>query len=305
MWIAIPFLASWAALLGLAWLPIHFAGLSLWFYPVSLALLDLLLTQLSIRLKGCLVGQPMWLLEWVRARIHHQQILTPNSHPSRENCIFAVHPHHVYNLGMMLNFIKPFEQGLLLREQYGQAPVPLIADTVFLIRFLAEYLRLSGCEAISSETIERHLSNGRSVAISPGGTSEMALNRDSVPGSLRVIKRLGFLRIAFRLHKPVIPVLVINEEKCYRHYFSKAAPSSLIRRMFDYPFPLVSLGTAGTILPLKTDWVFSVFGAPVDPRSYCTHTEFENAYYDSLVKLATKYKYQLTFIATGASNLSS
>lgn len=296
MWIAITFLFSWTLFLALAVLPLWALDLTLWLGLPSSVLLDAVLTLGSIQLKGCLIGKSMWLLEWVRRRINHQQVLDPESHPTKENCIFAVHPHHVYNLGMMLNFIKPFEDGALLREVYGQIPVPLIADTVFLIRFLSEYLRMSGCEPIDPDTIRKHLVNGLSVAISPGGTSEMDWNRNnSREKVLRLIKRTSFLEMAYTLNKPVVPVLVLNEESCYRHYFPGTRLFPGLKRLLDYPFPLLSFGALGTILPLKTDHVLSVFGVPIFPKHHSSQEEFIEHYYTVLTKMGKEHQYELKF----------
>ena len=103
-------------------------------------------------------------------------------------------------------------------------------------------------------------------------------------GKIPIIKRRGFLKIAFKKKVKVIPVFVKNENKLFiqftNYYLTKIQKQSI--KYIGYPFPIFAFGPFRKNLSI-------IFGNMIDPSQCKDLSNFQDCYYDHLVEIINKY----------------
>lgn len=243
--------------------------------------------------KACSGVRPFWLTELARKQVGYQLEFDGSSFDLERNYVFAVHPHHVMSLSLMLSFIWPNKDEELILG-LRNPPIPLVSDTILSLPFLGEFLKASGCHSASEATLL--LEGEQSIAVNPGGTREMGANRHGEEKVVKIIKRSGFLKGAMDSETPVVPILVLGEENCYRHFHSLDWLHVYTKPFLDYPAPLLSVGKWFSFFPKKTEKVTALVGQPLEANSGESLTEFKARYEKSLQSMAETRGYRVDFI---------
>lgn len=89
-----------------------------------------------------------------------------------------------------------------------------IADLLFRVPGLAEYLLLCNARSGNSKTFNALLEKGNSVAIQPGGIAEQ-VNTDDQQETVFFPAKLGFIRIALKHGVPLLPIYAFGENQLY------------------------------------------------------------------------------------------
>ncbi len=297
MWITLTAGACFLLEFGLARLCYWITGIdSLVLFLVIWVLVDFFIWLFgeSNKPEQTLSGErPFWLTELARKQVGYRLEVEGKSINLERNYLFAVHPHHVMSLSTMLSFIWPSKDEELVLALL-KSPIPLVSDTILSIPFLGEFLKISGCRSASE--VNLLIGRNESVAVNPGGTREMGSNRHGEKKLLRIIKRTGFLKGAMEKETPVVPVLVLGEEKCYRHFHSLDWLHVYSKPILDYPAPLISLGRGFSFFPKRTKKVTALVGQPLEAAPGETIEEFKQRYENSLKSMAESRGYRVDFI---------
>ncbi len=127
--------------------------------------------------------------------------------------VCAVHPHGLWPVSGLLGF--GVHGGLLsdFEDRTGKRLYLGVTRLVFWVPFLRDVWLWMGCVDASRATIEKVLSEGNHIGLSPGGVQEMALSRHD-----RVeiyTHHTGFARIAWEQKSPLIPIYLSGENRIY------------------------------------------------------------------------------------------
>ena len=173
--------------------------------------------------------------------------------------IFSGHPHGLVAINSFFNV------GCWHRV------VPCVHRHVFAIPGVRELALWLGAIDVTRENITEKLKT-RSVYIAAGGCREMILSPDALQR-----KHQGFLRLAFSLNKPVVPLIHLGQERAFRSY-SCAWLDKIRHVVLDitgYPFPTF----CSPPLPVTlTTHVFPLHW----PTQYGDEKSFIDAYYELL-----------------------
>jgi diacylglycerol O-acyltransferase 2, plant len=91
------------------------------------------------------------------------------------------------------------------------------ASVIFYVPILRELLLILGCRDAGKHTIEALLQANRSIGCSPGGVWEQ-LHTDSKKEQCFVMSNAGFLRLALKHGRPVVPIYAFGENQLYTTY---------------------------------------------------------------------------------------
>ena len=142
----------------------------------------------------------------------------------------------------------------------------LAADLALKVPFVGPLARKSGNTLAHNEDAVRLLNAGELVGVWPEGFKGIGKPyRDRY--KLQRFGRGGFVQVALRAGRPIIPVAIIGAEEIY----PMIANVRLLARLFGFPyfpvtwqFPL--LGPLG-VVPLPSKWLIE-FGEPIDVAGY-------------------------------------
>jgi len=126
-----------------------------------------------------------------------------------------------------------------------------IADALFKIPFVREFLLLLNCRPASASMTEKLLASGKSVAICPGGIHEQ-LATDSQRERLFFPPNLGFVRQAMKHGTPLVPLYTFGENQLYDVPRWSREVSSAFKKHTGFGLPL-PIGRWGLpFVPKKT-----------------------------------------------------
>jgi len=132
-------------------------------------------------------------------------------------CLACVSPHGVLPLSLigfgMWKFCQragPYSEAALvgLDARAGGASI------LFKIPLLRELLLLANVRDASYGNLIRLLLSGRTVAINPGGNEEMT-RQSHVQERIYVQNRLGFVRLAMKTGRPLLPAYAFGESQLF------------------------------------------------------------------------------------------
>lgn len=218
---------------------------------------------------------PLWamLRRWYRHRIVD---LASTGHARPAIAIYGCHPHGMLALSSALTFLVPRQKG-----EAVLLPTRLAIHSFHVTTpGLRELTLWGGCIDATEEAILDTLYHQRNVALVPGGVREMGapfrLSKD-LPG--------GFLRIAFRIECPVVPVYLANEDKvCYVWHGEPRWLTGFrawCARRYRFPFPTFFWLRWPTSVPaLETR-----LGTTIFPADYSHIEDFAAAYWRELDRI--------------------
>lgn len=178
--------------------------------------------------------------------------------------LFCGHPHGVVAIGSLCHLTA-----LNQDNERWLSVVPCVHGYIFNTPLVREFALWFGARDVTRDNIERLLTEENvSVYLTPGGTREM------IDPTVVQRRHTGFLRIAFKLQRPVFPVLHRGQEAVFPHYSNAWLDRArdLLCDWTGYPFPSFFLGPFRA--PLST-----VIYAPLQPAAYESEEAFVDAYY--------------------------
>lgn len=212
----------------------------------------------------------------------------------KEQYIFAIHGHSLYCLSEMLPFV------LHTRPPTGRCKtrraVPLVSDALAGVPLIGHIAVAQGCQSVGRDNFLSNLAVGRSVAMAPGGVREVLFAAKSTGEELHIIRNTEFLRIAFKRSVSVVPVVSIDEYKCW-HFYSVPPRLRKFQQycigMFGWPLPMLASGWHGSFWP-KSTHLTTRFCEARNPEDYNTEEDFIEAYYSGLsAELLSEYNCKL------------
>jgi 1-acyl-sn-glycerol-3-phosphate acyltransferase len=142
----------------------------------------------------------------------------------------------------------------------------LAADLALRVPVVGPLARKTGNTLAHNDDAVRLLADGELVGVWPEGFKGIGkLYRDRY--KLQRFGRGGFVEVALRTGKPIIPVAIIGSEEIY----PMIANAKFLARLFGFPyFPITwqfpALGPLG-IVPLPSKWLIE-FGEPIETETF-------------------------------------
>eukprot|EP00757_Euglenozoa_sp_SAG-D1_P009333 gene9333-3009_t len=208
-----------------------FTGIPIYFFGFfSLFWIPLLWPVLIVYLLWCLfqpIKHPLKLNRWVQnvAPYHHMRDYFPmrlrgpyaDQFDKDGNYFFVYHPHGVHGFGASVNFMTTANK---CQELFPGLKIH--CQTLwqnFRIPLWREVCIACGCGDASKECITKTLTGGpgQSVVLVVGGAEE-ALHSSPNTSELTLKKRKGFLKIALRTGKPLVPMFGYGETDLYTNW---------------------------------------------------------------------------------------
>lgn len=191
-----------------------------------------------------------------------------------EVAIIACSPHGLIASATAFLIIAPY-------KKYWNQAVLCVHKHLFKIPFLREFFLALGLSNIGRENMRYHLKGDesrlpRTICLVPGGSREMLIDKDHPIQT----KHKGFLREAYELSVPVIPVLHFGQEDVFPSYSCSWLDKVRLVFLdwFGYPFPCLTLGPFSRKLT-------SVVLNPIDPTLYETEHAFIEKYYTTVIEM--------------------
>lgn len=164
-----------------------------------------------------------WVWEWCRTRYFNFRIVCGELPPQDEPVLYAIYPHGHFSISAV----------------FFWALNPLFRDARAAIHSLIFYLPLFGAFAgwigaipvVEKDMIQTL--NKCSLFMCPGGVAEIGLEGETI------VKRRGFLRVARRAGRRVVPIWCPDERSYYQQYLPLG---SMLRNFFFFPIPILLWG---------------------------------------------------------------
>ncbi len=179
--------------------------------------------------------------------------------PPQEPVIYAIYPHGQYSLTLLLYFA--------LNPKFKAAKAA-VHSALFYLPLFSTVLGWIGATSVAEEDLKRHLRQGTSIYMIPGGLADIANT------GLDVKKRSGFLRVARETGAKVVPLWCPMDRYYYRQYL----PFGRVFERFSYfPIPLLLWGVWWCPLLPRSPPVDSPIhvGRLIDPNRDDFWQEFE------------------------------
>lgn len=171
----------------------------------------------------------------------------PSSCAPKRQTLLCFHPHGCFVLGAIVNVAR--EPRNKHSPYYGTFVG--VADALFKIPFVREFLLLLNARPASAKMTEKLLSSGNTVAICPGGIHEQ-LATDSKQERLFFPPNLGFVRQAMKHGTPLVPLYTFGENQLYDVPAWSRQLSAKFKKHTGFGFPL-PIGRYGIpFVPKKT-----------------------------------------------------
>lgn len=182
----------------------------------------------------------------------------------KQQFVIAFHPHGAYATSAMLFGGEVF----LNCSTSTNTWFVCVADLLFKIPGLSEFLLLCNARSAQQEVLDELLDAGCSVALQPGGIYEQVrFNHEQETAYFT--RNLGFIRLAMRHGVPLMPAYQFGENQLYKQNGFTRAVNNFAYRTMGVGNLLV-IGRCG--LPwycLRPQDVYWVFGHPVDVGPRC------------------------------------
>ncbi len=188
---------------------------------------------------------------------------------ARRARVYAAHPHGLSAITAVFGAVMYGPEPMLPDADNVRVTV---ADMMFAIPVIREWMLLTGCISVSREAIWHNLSRKRDVFLMPGGMLEQATT--GFHHAELVWSRFGFCRLAFSHQADLVPIYAMGENDTYAVW--NMFPEWRLRnyRRTGYAFPWVFAGPLPASLcpviglPIVTADVLRTEGATVRARRY-------------------------------------
>jgi len=161
---------------------------------------------LATGLSGALHRFGCW---WLNFTHNTEDAIARGIFRSGRNYVIAWHPHGSFTITATY-FLSYF----WAKSYPEKGWFVCVASLLLKVPGLAEFLVLCGARSGDSETFGKLLSQGRTVAIQPGGLLEQ-VNTDDQQEVLYFPPKLGFVRVAIKAGVPLLPAYAFGENQLY------------------------------------------------------------------------------------------
>lgn len=235
-----------------------------------------------------------WVKYWgiggiLKKRLNYSVVRDPNAQipiDSDTQYVFAFAPHGIFAFGEMLTCVLNNPSEILSRTQDAEI-VPLVADLLLKIPVLGQYCQMLGCESVGPDNYRYLLRIGKSVAMTPGGTREIAYYHELSQNIVKIVHRNNFLTYAFEENVDVIPIFTLGECDAYTTHKSPDALQRFCHKYFTYPFPMLAFGVFWSFWPKSGTSLTVVVGEVIQVGNYNNAGDFTEAYYTEIERLIT------------------
>ncbi len=125
--------------------------------------------------------------------------------------LLIVHPHGAYALTIMGLGSYLAHRG----EPLGERFFACVDDKAFGLPGLGSIMFLSNAKSADRKNLENLFDHGRTLAITPGGVYEQNLSRDPAKNQVYVPGKIGFIELALKKGRPLMPVYSFGEDHFY------------------------------------------------------------------------------------------
>jgi hypothetical protein len=218
-----------------------------------------------------------FLLEVFSGHITIEIIKKPSYDPN-EQYIFTSHPHGTWSLSILA--YDTLDNILCLKSNCYLA----VSKMLFIVPFLREFLSIFHITECSKTNLNKVLSEGKSIAIYPGGEEELVR---STPGVdiIYIKKRNGIFDLAIQNNVPIVPILCYGETDLFDNW-NNVPIRRFLKKYFlsSYQFA-INTESIFFYLPKKCTLQF-VVGDPIIATDIDT---FKKLYIDQLELLRKNY----------------
>nr|CCA20658.1 diacylglycerol Oacyltransferase putative [Albugo laibachii Nc14] len=229
-----------------------------------------------------------WFIE-ICARYFKSNIIQTKALSSREQYIFAMHPHGVMALSAAW---LPFTEKW--RSIFPNIRTRLLtAGVLHSVMFTKDVIQWFGGREVSSDAFIQTLNQKENVLIVPGGQAEMLCQ----PFGEKIIqiytRHQGFIRIALQKGVSLVPILSFQESEMLSNIRVTRMQRWFVTN-FAFPFPFFPFGRFLLPIPRNVSATFAV-GAPI-PVQQCDHPtrndiqRVSDEYYQSISELFESHK---------------
>jgi len=163
--------------------------------PRSLAVL---LSSIPNYLAGC----------WLKASFNGDEIVASGKVDPERQYMIVWHPHGVFTINSLFFFTKHSAASEIL----GKPLFCGVADFLFQVPGLAEFLLMCNAKHVGQSTTEKLLEHGKNVGVNPGGMHEQVCT-DHTKETVSFAGKLGFVRLAIKYGVPLLPCYVFGENQ--------------------------------------------------------------------------------------------
>jgi len=239
------------------------------------------------------------LWETLRQRLNYTVVSANNTEANvnrEEQLVFAVAPHGPFCLSIMLTWV--FETPTTSRTRRHREVIPMVAKQLLRVPLLGALCRMHGCQNISSDNFRTQLSNGKSIAMAPGGAKEAMFSDELVGNRITILRRRSYAWTTHAMfnNTNIIPVLSLGECSAYRTWRSFRPLQRLCYRLVGYPFPIFIFGAFWSFWPRSDGNVKLVVGKKIKWNAYDNPQAMADAYYAELERLAIAHNYTITWV---------
>lgn len=211
--------------------------------------------------------------------------------------IFCYHPHGIYALGL---FSLVFQRASGFQQQFSpQRPregmLVAVASALLHVPLLGRLFSWFGFIPASRASLNAACETRNDLVIVPGGIAEMTLIQQKGIELVYLLKRKGFIKLAVKHGRPLVPVYCFGETKIFHQYrFFENTRHWLSRKL---KISIVFFrGRNCTLVPRQVP-LNVVVGEPIhvtqsDAPSDTYIDQIHGQYVDRLTELFDKYKSQ-------------
>eukprot|EP00930_Biecheleria_cincta_P045773 TRINITY_DN31546_c0_g1_i1.p1 TRINITY_DN31546_c0_g1~~TRINITY_DN31546_c0_g1_i1.p1 ORF type:complete len:317 (+),score=32.89 TRINITY_DN31546_c0_g1_i1:58-1008(+) len=128
----------------------------------------------------------------------------------RRQYMIVWHPHGVFTINSLFFFTHLSAKAAIL----GKPLFCGVADFLFKVPGLAEFLVLCNAKDVGNKTMEELLAGGYNVGVNPGGMHEQ-VNTDHCKETVSFPGQLGFIRLAIKHGVPLLPCYNFGENQLF------------------------------------------------------------------------------------------
>jgi hypothetical protein len=235
-----------------------------------------------------------WLGNWLRKKVRFLTIfyqdftLEPNT-----KYIFASHSHGVLATLQLLTFM--FHGNDPLWGNIPENTISTIGSELMIFPLTNLICRLLGARSISRQSLDVMLQSDKHISIIPGGAKEISLCQCNTKDDLYILRRDGFLKLAYKSKRPVVPMITMDNYSMYNIFAGPISLQKFTLKHLNYGFPILAFGSWGSIAPLPTT-VKSFVLPPFTAKEDELIENYIARYYDDLNRLTKTFGVTLHLI---------
>lgn len=236
----------------------------LWIYnkPLLTAISGLIMISALLPIKRKL--QPKWaysLGEWAMhkaAEYFHMKMVVEDKEALEKSgpVIFALEPHHVLPLSIFAfnDYIRGFG---------GHKCMGMLTSACFKLPLMRHVYTWVNAHSIDKKEVIKLMDDDYSPVICPGGVQEVTMMESDDECVLYLKKRFGFIKLALKYGRPIVPVFAFGIENSFTWISPKGKIMAFLGRKLGF-LPMAFFGLFGLPLgPSKPVDYVNVVGKPI------------------------------------------